>query len=52
MVPIQLFCTSLAAIGISGIYAAWSRYHIYRNHDDRTMRERVAYMLWIAATRA
>jgi hypothetical protein len=52
MVPMQMFCTSVAAIGISSIYAVWSRYHLERRvEDDRTMRERVTFMLWVAATR-
>lgn len=52
MVPMQAFCTSLAVIGITGIYAAWTRYQNHRQVHDRVMRERVAYLLWVAATRA
>lgn len=51
MVPLVLFCP-LAAIGISGLYAAWHRLRLSQlRGPDYRMRERVAYMLWVAANR-
>ena len=51
MVPLTLFCP-LAAIGITGLYAAWHRVRLGWCHGpEHAIRERVAYMLWIAATR-
>jgi hypothetical protein len=52
MLP-QMLLYPLAAIGITGIYTAWFRFRIGRSHGpNQQVRERVAYMLWIAATRA
>jgi hypothetical protein len=52
MVP-QLMLCPLAAIGITGIYAAWHRLSLARSHGpNRELRERVAYMLWVAASRS
>lgn len=51
MVPQMML--PLAAIGITGLYAVWHRYRPVRTHGpDQLLRERVAYMLWISATRA
>jgi hypothetical protein len=52
MVPLQMLFCPLAAIGISGIYAAWHRMRLndLRGPNHR-LRERVAYMLWVAASR-
>jgi hypothetical protein len=51
MVP-QMFIYPLAAIGITGIYAAWHRMRLSRSGGpDHELRERVAYMLWVAASR-
>lgn len=49
MVP-EMFLCSLAVIGITGLYAAWHRFALSRG-PQRVIRERVAYMLWVAATR-
>jgi hypothetical protein len=52
MLPQMLFCP-LAAIGITGLYTAWYRFRVARAAlPDQAMRERVAYMLWITASRA
>jgi hypothetical protein len=52
MVPQMLLCP-LAALGITGIYIVWFRFRAGRAHvPNRVLRERVAYMLWIAAARA
>jgi hypothetical protein len=51
MVP-QIFIYPLAAIGISGIYAAWHRMRLSRvRGTEHELRERVTYMLWVAASR-
>lgn len=51
MVPLQAVCCPLAAIGISGLYAAWNRLRQKQELSTQEKRERIAYMLWIAATR-
>jgi len=51
MVPLTLFCP-LAAIGITGLYALWHRSRLERAGPEYQLRTRVAYMLWVAATRA
>jgi hypothetical protein len=52
MVPLTLFCP-LAAIGITGLYAAWHRARLSQLRGaDHELRARVAYMLWVAATKA
>ena len=51
MVPV-LMCP-LAAIGITGIYAAWHRFRLARAFGpNRVLRERVTYMLWVTASRS
>ena len=51
MMPQMLLCP-IAVISITGLYTAWNRIRPRRWHgqDDR-LRERVAWMLWVAATR-
>jgi hypothetical protein len=52
MVPLQMLACPLAVIGITGIYAAWHRIRLGRAHGrDHALRERVAYMLWVSASR-
>ena len=52
MVPLPLLYCSLAAIGITTLYVAWRRWQWARRHSpDQRLRERVAYMLWVAATK-
>ena len=51
MAPLQAVCCPLAAIGLSGLFAAWARIQQQRNEISREKRERVAYLLWVAATR-
>jgi hypothetical protein len=52
MVPLTTLFCPLAAIGISGLYAAWHRARLSWHHGpDHVLRERVAYMLWVAASR-
>jgi len=52
MVPVQVLLCPLAAIGITGIYAAWHRFRLARAGSERVLRERVAYLLWVAASRS
>ena len=52
MVPLQLLYCALAAIGITTLYVAWRRWQLARPMGpDQRLRERVAYMLWVAATK-
>jgi hypothetical protein len=52
MGPLELIYCSLAAIGITVIYTGWHRYWLARFHrPDQLLRERVAYMLWVAASK-
>jgi hypothetical protein len=41
--------TALPAITVSTIFLAWSASRRDRERRDRLLRERVAYMLWVAA---
>jgi hypothetical protein len=53
MVPLTTLFCPLAAIGISGLYAAWHRKRLALIRPaDHVLRQRVAYMLWMVATRA
>jgi hypothetical protein len=50
MVPLELLYCALAAIGIATLYALWQRWWLGRFYrPDQGLRERVAYMLWVAA---
>jgi hypothetical protein len=42
---------NLAALAIAVIYYAWRDLYCRWRRDTRALRERVAYMLWIAAGR-
>jgi hypothetical protein len=44
----QMFIPSGAAITVSAIYCVWNAWHIARRQRERLLRERVAYMLWVA----
>jgi hypothetical protein len=39
-------------IAVAIIYCLWYRVHLQNLHRSRVLRERVAYMLWCAATEA
>jgi len=41
---------SFAAIFISALYCAWKRYHEPQTSAKKTVRERVARLLWAVAT--
>jgi hypothetical protein len=52
MVPLSTLYCSLAAIVITGLYCLWLRSRLQRAYGpDYRLRQRVAYMLWVAATR-
>ncbi len=48
MIP---FVPSVAALTVSTIYCFWQAYRRQLLHRQRTLRERVAFMLWTAANR-
>lgn len=48
--PPQLYC-SLGALAVATIYYAYRAYQEKRQRRERTLRERVAYMLWVMANR-
>ena len=47
----QSICCSLATLAVAGIYYAWRAYHSEQVRRERCLRERVAYMLWVMASR-
>jgi hypothetical protein len=52
MVPLSTLYCSLAAIAITGLYALWLRSRLGRMYGpEYQLRQRVAYMLWVAASR-
>jgi hypothetical protein len=53
MVPLVTVFCPLAAIGLAALYAIWHRAELkrFRGPDNR-LRSRVAYMLWVAASKA
>jgi hypothetical protein len=49
----QLLPCNLAALAIAALFYLWRDvYHRPRKLNDVQLRERVAYMLWVAASRA
>ena len=53
MVPLNTLYCSLAAILITGLYAFWLRTRLNRMYGpEHQLRQRVAYMLWVAATKS
>lgn len=52
MVP-QMFLYPLAIIVITGLYSTWTRVRPCRMHGpEQKLRDRVTFMLWMAAHRA
>jgi hypothetical protein len=47
----QMLTCQLAALMIAGIYYVWRDVLCRRLQSTKTIRERVAYMLWVAANR-
>lgn len=53
MVPLEMILCPLAVIGITGLYAVWHRAALASlRGPNRVKRERVAYLLWVAAQRS
>ncbi|HLJ91551.1 MAG TPA: hypothetical protein VKU02_00025 [Gemmataceae bacterium] len=46
----QSFYTTLTAVAVASIYIGWQRYCDFRMRRDRTIQERVTYMLWMMAS--
>jgi hypothetical protein len=47
-----VLCCNLAALSIAVLYYAWRDGYLKYLRRERVLRERVAYMLWLAAERA
>lgn len=45
----QVLATNAAALCIAMLYYAWRDSALMRHQRAKTLRERVAYMLWVAA---
>ena len=45
-------CCNLAALMLACIYYSWRCYADKLTRRERTLRERVAYMLWVMANQA
>ena len=43
---------SLAAFTVASIFYAWRAYMFDREKRERSLRDRVAYMLWVMANQA
>jgi hypothetical protein len=41
--------SSVPTLAVSAIYCVWYAYQANKIRRDRVLRERVAYMLWVAA---
>ena len=44
----QPLYSSFTALAVTGIYIVWQRYISSRVRRERTIQERVTYMLWMA----
>jgi hypothetical protein len=42
-------CGSVAALAVASIFYVWKCYFLVVRGQERLLRERVAYMLWMAA---
>ncbi|HVK08225.1 MAG TPA: hypothetical protein VM597_05550 [Gemmataceae bacterium] len=52
MVPLSTLLYPLLAIAICGLYAAYHRAELARGRGPaKALRDRVTYMLWVAADR-
>ena len=41
--------STLTALAVVGVYILWQRYSVVRMRRERTIQERVTYMLWTMA---
>jgi hypothetical protein len=46
----QIFAQTFPTIAVAIIYCLWHRVHLLQMRRTQVLRERVAYMLWCAAT--
>ncbi len=49
---VQMIACNLAVLAIAGLYYAWRDRHTAQAARRAVLRDRVAYMLWVAAERA
>ncbi len=42
-------CCNFAALAVAGLFYLWRAYYVARIQRSQTLRERVAYMLWVMA---
>jgi len=47
----QLFAFICPTLAVSAIYCIWQRYQRHQHERERGVRDRVTYMLWVAAVR-
>jgi hypothetical protein len=52
MVPLNVMVYPILAIAITGLYAAYHRAQLAHARPRQALRDRVSYMLWVAANRA
>jgi hypothetical protein len=48
----QMLMTSLPCVLVSVLYCFWNQYHSAQQRQERRLRDRVAFMLWVSANRA
>ena len=46
-----MLCWQFAALVIAGLYYTWRDLYHTRTRNTKLLRERVTYMLWVAAQR-
>jgi hypothetical protein len=49
---LQLITWNLSALAIAAIYYAWRDGYVAKHRKRQVLHQRVAYMLWVAASRA
>jgi hypothetical protein len=45
----QTICCSIATLAVATIYYSWRSYLVEALAHERTLRDRVAYLLWVMA---
>lgn len=48
----HLIYVNMAALSIAVLYYAWREWHAHFRSRGQVLRERVTYMLWVAANQA
>lgn len=46
----EILAPCVPTLAVAVIYCLWYRVHDFQQRRQRVLRERVAYMLWVAAT--